>query len=57
MKDITQAALLLSELKSLVDSLASRDRAAVVGTIRAFSDCASAKERELAALGARPCCA
>lgn len=57
MKDITQAALLLSELKSLVDSLSSRDRGAVVGAIRAFSDCASAKERELAALGARPCCA
>ena len=57
MKDITQAALLLSELKSLVGSLSSRDRDAVVGTMRAFSDCASAKERELAALGARPCCA
>ena len=57
MKDITQAALLLSELKSLVDSLSSQDRATVAGTMRSFSDCASAKERELAALGARACCA
>ena len=57
MKDITQAALLLSQLKSLVESLSTQDRVAVIGTVRAFSDCASAKERELAALGARPCCA